>query len=130
MSAGTIALLGAIAGFTIFLGLPIGRVRASMPRTKALLNAIAIGAGRPRAADQPDHRDRDLSGDQDADGAERDEQRAARRAVPRGRDERPCRHHERSHDDGDVQAVDHRASVGSFRRSRTCGRGLISKPRP
>jgi ZIP family zinc transporter len=43
MSAGSIALLGAIAGLTIFLGLPIGRLGASMARTRALLNAIAIG---------------------------------------------------------------------------------------
>jgi ZIP family zinc transporter len=43
MSAGSIALLGAIAGFTIFLGLPIGRLSAGMARTKALLNAVAIG---------------------------------------------------------------------------------------
>jgi zinc transporter, ZIP family len=43
MSAGSIALLGAIAGLTIFLGLPIGRVRSPMPKTKAMLNAVAIG---------------------------------------------------------------------------------------
>ena len=43
MSSGSIALLGAIAGLTIFLGLPIGRVRTPMPKTKALLNAVAIG---------------------------------------------------------------------------------------
>ncbi len=43
MSAARIALLGAIAGSTIFLGLPIGRLRAPMPRTRALLNALAIG---------------------------------------------------------------------------------------
>ncbi len=35
--------MGAIAGCTIFLGLPIGRVRAPMPRTRALLNALAVG---------------------------------------------------------------------------------------
>src|SRR2546430_8575305 len=35
--------MGAIAGSTIFLGLPIGRLRAPMPRTRALLNALAIG---------------------------------------------------------------------------------------
>lgn len=38
-----IALLGAIAGFTIYLGLPLGRLRAPAVRWKALLNAIAIG---------------------------------------------------------------------------------------
>jgi ZIP family zinc transporter len=43
MSSVQIALLGAVAGFTIYLGLPFGRVRAPMPRTKALLNATAIG---------------------------------------------------------------------------------------
>jgi zinc transporter, ZIP family len=43
VSASRIALLGAIAGFTIFLGLPIGRLRAPAPRLRALLNASAIG---------------------------------------------------------------------------------------
>lgn len=43
MSASQIALLGAIAGFTIFLGLPIGRLRSPAPRMRALLNATAIG---------------------------------------------------------------------------------------
>jgi ZIP family zinc transporter len=38
-----IAFLGAIAGLTIFLGLPIGRLRAPMPKLKALLNATATG---------------------------------------------------------------------------------------
>jgi zinc transporter, ZIP family len=41
--ASQIALLGAVAGLTIFLGLPLGRVRAAMPRVKAFLNAFAIG---------------------------------------------------------------------------------------
>src|SRR5262249_7003183 len=41
--ASQIATLGAFAGLTIFLGLPLGRVRAQMPRTKAFLNAVAIG---------------------------------------------------------------------------------------
>jgi ZIP family zinc transporter len=36
-------LLGAIAGFTIFLGLPIARARRLSPQTVALLNALAIG---------------------------------------------------------------------------------------
>jgi ZIP family zinc transporter len=35
--------LGAIAGFTIFLGLPMGRLRNPAPRLQAFLNAIAIG---------------------------------------------------------------------------------------
>jgi ZIP family zinc transporter len=43
VSAARIALLGAVAGFTIFLGLPVGRLRAPMPRVRALLNALAIG---------------------------------------------------------------------------------------
>jgi ZIP family zinc transporter len=43
MSAEKIALLGAIAGFTIYLGLPIGRLRSPVPRLRALLNAIATG---------------------------------------------------------------------------------------
>ncbi|MCP2337309.1 ZIP family metal transporter [Actinomadura rupiterrae] len=43
MSGEKIALLGAIAGFTIFLGLPIGRLRDPRPRTRALLSATAIG---------------------------------------------------------------------------------------
>jgi len=36
-------LLGAIAGFTIFLGLPIARARRLSAQTIALLNALAIG---------------------------------------------------------------------------------------
>jgi ZIP family zinc transporter len=43
MSPAQIALLGAIAGLTIYIGLPLGRLRAPMPRLKALLNAIATG---------------------------------------------------------------------------------------
>lgn len=43
MSGTNIALLGAIAGLTIYLGLPVGRIRAGLPRLKAALNAIAIG---------------------------------------------------------------------------------------
>jgi zinc transporter, ZIP family len=43
VSSSQIALLGAIAGFTIYLGLPLGRLRAPMPRAKAFLNALAIG---------------------------------------------------------------------------------------
>ncbi len=39
---GTI-LLGAIAGGTIFLGLPLGRMRAPRPRLKAFLNAASAG---------------------------------------------------------------------------------------
>lgn len=43
MSPTSIALLGAVAGFTIFLGLPIGRLKTPTPRLRALLNALAIG---------------------------------------------------------------------------------------
>ena len=43
MSASQIAFLGAIAGLTIFIGLPLGRIRAPMPRVKVFLNALAIG---------------------------------------------------------------------------------------
>jgi ZIP family zinc transporter len=43
MSASRTLLLGAIAGLTIFLGLPIGRMRNPAPRLRAGLNAVAIG---------------------------------------------------------------------------------------
>ena len=43
MPASQIVLLGAVAGLTIFLGLPLGRMRAPMPRLKVFLNALAIG---------------------------------------------------------------------------------------
>lgn len=43
MSSTNVALLGAIAGFTICLGLPIGRLRTPAPRLKTGLNAAAIG---------------------------------------------------------------------------------------
>jgi zinc transporter, ZIP family len=43
MSSGQVALLGAVAGLTIFLGLPLGRLRSPMPKAKAFLNAAAIG---------------------------------------------------------------------------------------
>ncbi|MBV8067783.1 MAG: multicopper oxidase domain-containing protein, partial [Candidatus Eremiobacteraeota bacterium] len=42
LSFGMTVLLGAIAGFTIFLGLPIARARRLSPQTIALLNALAI----------------------------------------------------------------------------------------
>ena len=43
MSEGQILLLGAVAGFTIFLGLPVGRLQnLSMP-VRAFLNAVAAG---------------------------------------------------------------------------------------
>ena len=43
MSPAETILLGAIAGGTIFLGLPMGRLRRLTTETTALLNAIAIG---------------------------------------------------------------------------------------
>jgi ZIP family zinc transporter len=43
MSTGHILLLGAIAGATIFLGLPIGRMRGLRPGTRAALSALATG---------------------------------------------------------------------------------------
>jgi ZIP family zinc transporter len=43
MSSSEIALLGAVAGLTIFLGLPLGRIRTPLPRLRAGLNAVAIG---------------------------------------------------------------------------------------
>ena len=43
MSGSQITLLGAIAGFTIYLGLPIGRLRRPAPRLRAAMNAVAIG---------------------------------------------------------------------------------------
>ncbi len=43
MSPSQIALLGAVAGVTIYLGLPLGRLRAELPRLKTLLNGIATG---------------------------------------------------------------------------------------
>ena len=43
MSTGGILALGAVAGFTIFIGLPIGRMRGLAPSLRTLLNALAIG---------------------------------------------------------------------------------------
>jgi zinc transporter, ZIP family len=43
MGTGQTLLLGAIAGFTIFLGLPIGRMQNVRPETKAFLAATATG---------------------------------------------------------------------------------------
>lgn len=43
MSPTQIAILGLIAGATIVLGLPIGRLRAPLPRLKTALNAAATG---------------------------------------------------------------------------------------
>lgn len=43
MSKAEILVLGAIAGFTIFLGLPLGRVRNTHPKIRAALSALAAG---------------------------------------------------------------------------------------
>ena len=43
MSTGGILGLGALAGATIFIGLPVGRMRGLRPSVRTLLNAIAIG---------------------------------------------------------------------------------------
>src|SRR5438874_3353851 len=43
MSTAQILLLGAIAGLTIFLGLPLARMRNVTPGTKAFLGATATG---------------------------------------------------------------------------------------
>src|SRR3954451_24312416 len=43
MSLGATLLLGLIAGSTIVLGMPIGRLRAPAPRVLVMLNAITIG---------------------------------------------------------------------------------------
>jgi zinc transporter, ZIP family len=43
MSEAQILLLGAIAGFTIFLGLPLGRVESVSGRFRAALSALAAG---------------------------------------------------------------------------------------
>jgi zinc transporter, ZIP family len=43
MSTTQLLVLGALAGFTIFLGLPIGRIRSASPALKAALSAMATG---------------------------------------------------------------------------------------
>jgi ZIP family zinc transporter len=43
MSSAQILVLGAIAGLTIFLGLPLGRARQTDPRIRAALSALATG---------------------------------------------------------------------------------------
>ena len=43
MGVGNFIILGAVAGFTIFLGLPVGRLRTPSPRLSSLLSAITIG---------------------------------------------------------------------------------------
>src|ERR1700761_2967035 len=43
MSTAGILLLGAIAGLTIFIGLPMGRYRSASPALRASLSALATG---------------------------------------------------------------------------------------
>jgi ZIP family zinc transporter len=43
VSTGGILALGAVAGFTIFLGLPVGRMRGLPSSVRTLLNALAVG---------------------------------------------------------------------------------------
>jgi ZIP family zinc transporter len=43
MSTTQVLVLGALAGFTIFLGLPIGRIKSASTRLKAGLSAMATG---------------------------------------------------------------------------------------
>jgi zinc transporter, ZIP family len=43
VSTAEILVLGGIAGFTIYLGLPLGRVRNTDPRLRAALSALAAG---------------------------------------------------------------------------------------
>jgi zinc transporter, ZIP family len=43
MSTGQTLILGGIAGFTIYLGLPMGRMRSLSPRVGVALNAVATG---------------------------------------------------------------------------------------
>jgi zinc transporter, ZIP family len=43
MSTAQLLVLGALAGFTIFLGLPLGRIRNASPRLKAFFSATATG---------------------------------------------------------------------------------------
>ena len=43
MSSTHVAILGAIAGFTIYLGLPLGRVRGLSARTRGILSMLAAG---------------------------------------------------------------------------------------
>lgn len=43
MSQTNVAIMGAIAGFTILLGLPVARLRGLSPRVQGVLNALALG---------------------------------------------------------------------------------------
>jgi zinc transporter, ZIP family len=43
VSTGGILALGAVAGLTIFIGLPVGRMRGLPTSVRTLLNAVAVG---------------------------------------------------------------------------------------
>ena len=43
MDSTQVAVLGAIAGFTIFLGLPVGRIRSLSPRWRGFLSVVSAG---------------------------------------------------------------------------------------
>ncbi|MHB8618905.1 MAG: ZIP family metal transporter [Chloroflexota bacterium] len=43
MSLATTVMLGALAGFTIYLGLPVARLKKLAPAGQAFLNALAVG---------------------------------------------------------------------------------------
>ena len=43
MTMGQTAALGAVAGFTIYLGLPVARLRRQTTNVQSLLNAVALG---------------------------------------------------------------------------------------
>ncbi len=43
MNIAELVFLGAVAGFTIYLGLPLARVRSVSPRLKGMLNSMATG---------------------------------------------------------------------------------------
>ncbi len=43
MSSANVVVLGAVAGLTIFLGLPMGKLPSPKPRLQAFLNAVAVG---------------------------------------------------------------------------------------
>ena len=43
MGIGETLLLGLVAGTTILLGLPVGRLRRPAPQLRTFLNAVAVG---------------------------------------------------------------------------------------
>ena len=56
MSTGQTLALGAVAGFTIFLGLPLGRVQSANARLRAGLSALACGVSERGSARPIDSR--------------------------------------------------------------------------